>query len=98
MLRFSLGAVGGGLALLVVAIGFESCFRRLPWRVGSGVVQFCIATGVGLVVSPIALVAARTDLPYHRLLWSLSVMLYGWALFQLVHDIRHGLMAPQDQR
>jgi len=94
MLRFTVGAVGGGLALLGVAIAFEGCLRHLPWRVGNGVVQFCIAAGVGLVVSPIALVAARADLSYHRWLWSLSVMLYGWALFRLVHDIRHGPRAP----
>jgi len=89
MLRFSVGAVGGGIVLLVAAIALEGFLRRLPWRVGGGLVQFCIAAGVGLVVSPIALVAARADLPYHRWLWSLSVVLYGWALFRVVHDIRN---------
>ncbi|MBX0305743.1 hypothetical protein [Haloarcula salinisoli] len=90
MLRFTLGAVGGGIVLLGAAIALEDSLRRLPCRVGGGLVQFCISAGVGLVVSPIALVAARADLPYHRWLWSASVVLYGWALFRLVHDIRHG--------
>ena len=98
MLQFTLGAVGGGLALVGVAIAFEGCFRRLPWRIGGGLVQFSIAAGVGLAVSPIALMAARADLPNHRLLWSLSVMMYGWALFRLVDDIRHGPRAPPDHR
>ena len=71
MLRFTIGAVGGGLALIGVAIAFEGCFRRLPWRVGGGLVRFCIAAGVGLDIClcVIALMAARTDLPNHRLLW-----------------------------
>jgi len=98
MLQFTVGAVGGGLALLGVAITFEGCFRRLPWRVSGGLVQFCIAAGVGLAVSPIALIAARTDLPSYRWLWSLSFVLYGWALFRVVHDIRHGPRAPPDHR
>jgi len=65
---------------------------------GGGVVQFCIAAVVGLAVSPIALLAARDDLPSHRWLWSLSVMLYGWALSRLVHDIRRGPTASPDHR
>jgi len=98
MLRFILGAVGGGIVLLGAAIALEDCLRRLPWHVGGGLVQFCIAAGVGLVVSPIALVAARADLPYHRLLWSLSVVLYGWALFRVVHDLRTESTAPPEYR
>jgi len=92
-----LGAVGGGLVLLGVVFAFEGCLRRLPWRIGDGLVQFCIAAGVGLAVSPIALVAARADLPYHRWLWSLSVVLYGWALFRLIDDIC-GATATPDHR
>jgi len=98
MLRFTVGAVGGGLALLGIALAFEGCLRRLPWRIGGGLVQFSIAAGVGLGVSPIALMAARADLPYHRWVWSASVILYGWALFRLVHNIRHGPTAPPDHR
>jgi len=45
-----------------------------------------------------ALLAARADLPSHRWLWSLSVMLYGWALSRLVHDIRRGPTASPDHR
>jgi len=86
------------LVTLGAAIALEDCICRLPWRVGGGLVQFCNAAGVGLVVSPITLVAARADLPYHRWLWSLSVVLYGWALFRVVHDVRYGLPAPPGHR
>ena len=98
MVEFTVGAVGGGLALLGVAIAFEGCFRRLLWWIGGGLVQFCIAAGVGLAVSPIALVAARADLPHHRWMWSLSFILYGWVLFRVIQDVRHGPTAPPDHR
>ena len=57
-----------------------------------------VGAGTVLLWAAIALLATRADLPSHRWLWSLSVVLYGWALFRLVHDIRHGPMAPPDHR